>query len=81
VDDLDAIRRQNKALADRINQEALADPASPYAGKVVGIANGQVAVVDADWQTVHRRLLELEPDHRRRCWFEASRDYSKPSYV
>jgi hypothetical protein len=75
------VSRLNRELAQRINEEALRDPTSPYAGKVVGIANGQVAVVDDDWKTVHHRLLELEPDERRRCWFEASRDYSKPTYV
>jgi hypothetical protein len=68
-------------LARRINREALADPSSPYAGKFVGVANGQVVVVADDWQTVHRRLEEIEPDYRRRCWFEASRDYSIPERV
>ena len=32
----------NRALAERINQEARDNPHSPYAGKFVGLANGQV---------------------------------------
>jgi hypothetical protein len=80
VDDQETMR-VNLELAQRINREALADPSSLYAGKFVGIANGQVVLVGDDWVAVHKRLLEIEPNDRRRCSFEASRDYSKPSDV
>jgi hypothetical protein len=68
-------------LARRINEEALRDPQSPSAGKFVGFANGQVLVVADDLQTASRRLEELEPDNRRCCIIEASRDYTIPQYV
>ena len=38
----DSIVSANAELARQINQEARRDPASSYAGKLVGIANGQV---------------------------------------
>ncbi len=66
----------NCQVAGRINREALADPSSPYAGKFVGIANGEVILVGEDVSTVLRRLRELEPNNRRTCLIEASRDYS-----
>jgi hypothetical protein len=81
MDDIAAIREANMALAKRINEEARADPSSPYAGKFVGIANGKVVVVDADDQLVSRRLWEIEPDSRRVWFVEASRDYTVVEYI
>lgn len=81
MDDFTAIRDANMALAKRINEEARAEPSSPYAGKFVGIANGKVVVVDADDQLVSRRLREIEPDHRRAFFVEASRDYTLVEYA
>ena len=78
---LEEVQRLNRALGERINGEALADPTSPYAGKFVGIADGQVAVVADDLHTMSRRLREIEPDHRRVGWIEASRDYTKVERV
>jgi hypothetical protein len=63
----------NRELAQRIHREALADPSSPYAGKVVGIANGEVVLVGDDRETTHRRLLEIEPNTWRCATFEPSR--------
>src|SRR5947208_5815164 len=40
-----AVQEANEQLARQINEEARSDPHSPYAGKFVGIANGQVIVV------------------------------------
>ncbi len=71
----------NCEVAGRINCEALADPSSPYAGKFVAIANGEVVLVGEDVSTVLRRLRELEPNNRRTCLIEASRDYSVVEYV
>jgi hypothetical protein len=73
--------RLNCELAQRINREALADPSSPYAGKFVGIANGEVVIVTEDKKTAFIRLGEIEPNNRRCCLFEASRDYTKVEYV
>jgi hypothetical protein len=53
-------RNWNVALA--INNEALRDPRSPYAGKLVGIANGQVVVVTDDRDELRARLREAATD-------------------
>jgi hypothetical protein len=67
----------NRELAEKINQEARSDPNSPYAGKYVGIANGQVVVVADNWNEIARRLHEVEPDPRKTYAIEASRDYDE----
>jgi len=36
-----AVRVENERLAQQINREARKDPASPYANKFVGLANGK----------------------------------------
>ena len=51
----------NSELAARINEEARRDPQSPYVGKFVGIANGQLMVVADDLDTAIRRLRQIEP--------------------
>ena len=81
MDDFAAIRDANMALARRINEEARADPSSPYAGKFVGIANGQVVVVTDDLESLYYRLEEIEPDNRRVFWIEASRDPTEIEYI
>jgi hypothetical protein len=72
MDDREALRL-NKEVAERIWREVQADPSSPYAGKVVGIANGQVVLVGDDRDTSLRRLREIEPNVWRGCCFEPSR--------
>jgi hypothetical protein len=67
----------NRELAAKINEEARRDPQSPYAGKFVGIANGQVVVVSDDFDQLARRLREIEPDPSKRFIVEASRDYTE----
>ena len=73
--------RVNEEVARRINREALADPSSPYAGKFVGVVNGQVVVVADDVKTAFFRLRELEPNTRRTCLIEASRDSTKVEHA
>ena len=67
---------ENDKLARQINAEARRDPTSPYAGKFVGIANGQVVVVADNWREISRRLREIEPDTSRCRCLEASADYN-----
>jgi hypothetical protein len=78
---LEEVQKANRELAERINEEARNNPQSPYAGKFVGIANGQVVVVTDDFQTLGHRLDEIEPDHRRVFWIEASRDHTRVEYI
>ena len=78
---LSEVQQINRDLADRINRETLADPASPYAGKYVGIANGQVVAVGASLDEALDRLRQIEPDPARCACVEASRDYSIVEYI
>src|SRR5438874_567210 len=70
------VQTQNRELARQINEEALRDPHSPYAGKFVGIANGQVVVVEDSLTEMARRLRQIEPDPRKTSTVEAGLDYN-----
>jgi phosphoribosylamine-glycine ligase len=76
-----ALLEIHREIARRINEEALRDPQSPYAGKFVGLANGKVVVVADSDEEMSRRLREIEPDNRKCFGVEASRDYSITYYV
>ena len=66
----------NRELANRINQEAMSNPHSPYANKFVGIANGKVVVVADNLNDMARGLRLAEPDPTRTFGIEASHDYT-----
>lgn len=70
------IQKINSDLADKINEEALANPQSPYAGKYVGIANGKVVAVADTLREMLQLLRQSEPDPARTFYVAASRDYS-----
>lgn len=72
------VKQLNEELAKRINHEARSNPQSPYAGKRVGIANGEVVVVADTWKEVVARLEEVESDLWRTLCLEASVDYDTP---
>jgi hypothetical protein len=72
-----SIALANERLARQINQEARQDSKSPYAGKMVGIANGQIVVVAGSWREVLDRLREIEPDASRCRCIDASADYDR----
>lgn len=78
---MSTINDLNRELARKINEEARSNPRSPYADKFVGIANGQVVVVDADFNSMARRLRQLEADPRNCYFIEASRDYSQVEMI
>lgn len=67
----------NERLARQINREARQDPRSAYAGKFVGIANGQIVVVADSWREVVERLRQVEPDPAKCYAIEASADYDR----
>jgi hypothetical protein len=67
----------NERLARQINHEARADPNSPYVGKLVGIAHGQVIVVADSWTEVVERLRKAEPDPAKCYCLDASADYDR----
>src|SRR5436309_3777160 len=72
-----AIASANAHLAQQINREARHDPNSPYVGKLVGIANGQVVVVADSWREVAERLRQVEPDPAKCFALDASADYQR----
>jgi hypothetical protein len=67
----------NRKLARQINEEARRDPHSPYAGKFVGIVNGQVVVVADTLDEMARSLHQIEPDPAKTLSVEASLDYNQ----
>jgi hypothetical protein len=75
------IQVRNQELARAINEEARRDPHSPYAGKWVGIANGQVAVVADTLGEMAKELRRIEPDPQKSFGVQASRDYTKVTYI
>jgi hypothetical protein len=78
---VEEVQKLNRELGERVADEARHDPTSPYAGKYVGIANGQVVVVTDDFQTLYYLLKEAEPDHRRAFWVDTNRDPTKVEYI
>ena len=78
---LEEVQKLNRELAERINEQVRNDPNSPYAGKYVGIANGQVVVVTDDFDALFHRLEEIEPDNHRAFWLDAGHDSNKVEYV
>jgi hypothetical protein len=75
------IVEMNRALANRINKEARSDPQSPYAGKKVALANGEVVAVGDTWEEVIARLDQVQRDRRKTAVFDASADYDTPVWV
>jgi Family of unknown function (DUF5678) len=71
------IKDLNRRLASRINEEAKSNPQSPYAGKFVGIANGQVVAVADDLDELVRLLQRVEPDPSKTFCLEAGVDYDQ----
>jgi len=66
----------NRDLAEKLNLEAKQNPQSPFAGKKVGIANGQVVVVADNWRDVAQQLRQAEPDPTKTFCVEIGADYS-----
>ena len=74
------IREINQELADKLYEEAQRNPQSPYAGKKVGIANGQVVVVADEWEEVDRKLDLAEPDAAKTFCID-TQDYKTVQYI
>jgi len=78
---LSPIQEENRKLAQEINEEALRNPDSPYAGKFVGIIRGKVAVVADTLGELGRTLQQMSADRNETFAIEAGRDYSKVHYI
>jgi hypothetical protein len=68
------VMQHNEELARKISEEARSNPGSPYAGKFVGILNGQVAVVAESWAELGRRFRPMVSNPAEALCVEASRD-------
>ena len=68
------IQERNRALARQIADEVHGDPRSVYAGRVVGVTNGQVALVAHDWDEIAGWLRQTNPDPQTTLCFEAGED-------
>ena len=77
MESLSVVKQRNRELAERINREALSDPASHFNGKFVGLANGQVVVVADSLDEMSKRLRQVEPDPQRTFGIEAGVDYGE----
>lgn len=75
MEDVSTVQQRNRQLAQRLNDEARKDPHSTYAGKFVGLANGQVVVVADSLDEVVQRLAQVEADPQRTLCIEAGLDY------
>ena len=69
------VQELNRELARKINLETRSNPDSVFAGKFVGIANGQVVVVADNLEDLAQRLRQAEPDATSTMCVEASRNY------
>ena len=81
MESLSVVQQRNRELAKRINEEARRDPQSPYAGKFVGLANGQVVIVADSLTEVGQRLRVVESDPQRTFVLEASLDYDEVQFI
>ncbi|MBI2806158.1 MAG: hypothetical protein HYX68_14345 [Planctomycetes bacterium] len=69
------IREINQTLANKLYEEAQRDPLSPYAGKKVGFANGQIVVVADAWRDVTNALNKIEPVAANTFCIDMAQDY------
>jgi hypothetical protein len=81
MESLSVVQQRNRELAQRINEEACRDPRSAYAGKFVGLVNGQVVIVADSLEEVAQRLRQVEPDPQRMFCLEAGLDYDAPQMI
>jgi len=72
-----AVSDPNRELARKINDEARHDPQSPFAGKFVGIVNGQVFAVTADLDELVQRLRQVAADPSQVLCLEVGLDYDE----
>jgi hypothetical protein len=70
-------RRRDLELARQINREARSNPASPYAGRYVGILHQQVVAIGDTLDEVEGQLEALGAGPREGLCLEASADYDQ----
>lgn len=81
MENLNVVQQRNRELAQRINDEARTNSQSTYAGKFVGLANGQVVIVATSLEDVVQRLQQVEMDPQRTFCIEAGLDYEAVQHI
>ncbi len=75
------IDERNQEVARAINDEARRNPRSPYAGKWVGIANGQVVAVSDDPEEMHRLMRQTGVDPDDTLYFQAGANVTEAEEI
>ncbi|MFO0969589.1 MAG: hypothetical protein U0793_28860 [Gemmataceae bacterium] len=73
---LKSVQAINREVAKKLIEDSRVNPRSPYKGKFVGIANGQVVVIADNWDDLARQLRQAEPDPSKTFGVEIDRDYA-----
>ena len=71
----------NRQTAEKLYADAQQDPTSPYAGKKIGLVNGNVVAVADDWDDVVRVLEHVEPDASKTYCIDMAEDYTTTQYI
>ena len=69
---------EDLTVAERINHETRANPASPYTNKIIGVWHGEVVAVGETRDEVYDHLLALGDSDFQAIVREASADYDAP---
>jgi hypothetical protein len=75
------IQAANEQTANRLIAEARDNPTSPYLGKFVGIANGQIVVVADNWDELAERMGQVAPDLNQTLSLEVGVDYDEVQHI
>jgi hypothetical protein len=75
------IQQLNRDLAGEVVEEAKRDLQSPYRGKFVGIANGQIVLVADRLEEIGPRLRQAEADRSKTYWIEIGLDGTEVYHI
>jgi hypothetical protein len=75
-----SIQKLNREAADNVLREAKANPQA-YAGKFVGIANGQIVVIADRMEEIGPRLRQVESDRSKTFWIEIGPDGAEVHHI
>ena len=66
---------------DKLYEEAQRNSQCLYAGKKIGIANGQVVVVADEWDEVDRKLEQADSNPAHTFCIDMAQDYKTVQYI
>ena len=77
----DPVLERNREMARQIAAELRANPQSRYAGKFVGLVDGQVSVLADNLDELGRWLEQATPDPQKLFCFEAGEDVDEVHFI